>query len=76
MRVRVVVDLEVGGSPVRDAISYFVARNGLAVADDRRRVPEWVEAVIVDSIERAVDDIVTLDGDRWEIRSTSVRNTY
>ena len=72
MKVRVVVDLEVGGSPVTDAITYFVARNGLAVADDSRSIPEWVEAVIVDSIERSLDEHLWSGCDRWLLLASAV----
>ena len=72
MKVRVVVDLEVGRWPVADAITYFVARNGLAVSDDSRSVTEWVEAVIVDSIERSLDEQYSSGCDRWLLITSAV----
>ena len=72
MKVRVVVDLEVGGSPVTDAITYFVARNGLSLADDSRSIPEWIEAVIVDGIERSLDELHTSGCDRWLLLVSAV----
>jgi hypothetical protein len=52
MRVRVVADLEVGESPADDAITYFIARNGIADADDTRTSGEWVEAVVIVNAHR------------------------
>lgn len=72
MRVRVVVELEVGESPVADAISYFVARNGVTDGDDSRNAPEWIEAVVIDSIERSIEDTYAACGAEWVIRRTTV----
>jgi hypothetical protein len=75
MKVRVVVELEAGASPVTDAISYFVARNGLTDADDRRSTPEWIEAVIIDGIQGSLDDIGIQGGARWALLRTTVSET-
>ncbi len=72
MKVRVVVDLEVGGSPATDAITYCVARYGLAVADDSRSVLEWIEAVIVDGIERPLDELHTSGCNPWLLLASAV----
>jgi hypothetical protein len=55
MKVRVVLDLEVGESPVADAITYFVARDGVALGDDMHSVPEWVESVVASCIGDTVE---------------------
>jgi hypothetical protein len=52
MRVRVVVELDVGDTPVADAITHHIARHGLAPADDEGTPEAWVEGVLLDALQR------------------------
>ena len=72
MRVCVLVELEVGDSPVAEAITYHIVRYGTAPSDDRLAPEEWVEAVIVDGIQRSVDENHIASGADWKLLSSYV----
>ena len=52
MRVRVDIELDVGDTPVADAITYLLTKEGIAPGDDDLTTIEWVEAVVLDTIEQ------------------------
>lgn len=56
MRVRITLEFEVGDQPAADAITYLIAHYGWAVGDDMHSPAEWVEAVVVDSIDQVMND--------------------
>lgn len=71
MKVRVVVELEVGASPIADAITYFVACDGVAPADDANSASEWVEAVVMSCVSDTVEQLCL----GWRVLSSSSADT-
>jgi hypothetical protein len=60
--------LDVGETPVPDAISYLIYQYGMAVADDVPAPEEWVEQVVLDVITRELDE----NGVPWRLVESHV----
>lgn len=52
MKVRLVVDLEVGDEPIADSITFCINELGMAPGDDDLTPGEWVGSVVYEAINR------------------------
>ena len=69
MRIRVVMDLEVGDTPTADAITYFIQTAGMAYPDDWFSPEEWVELVILDFVEEGLDALSNRAAPSWAVKN-------
>ena len=75
MRVQIVLELEVGVTPVADAITYLIGNHGIAPGDGELTPEGWVEAVVVDSFQRILDRNHSTNSSGWVLLSTTVSNS-
>ena len=75
MRVHVVLELDVGDTPVADAITYLIGHLGRAPGDCELTQEGWIEAVVLDGLQRGLDRNHSRNGSAWVLLSSTIRRS-